>query len=153
MYPSAFHRVVEMPHSPTHLQRDIVRRHLTGSWKIFTGYATITDRINPSVYFKREYFFGAQFMSVKPSVIFFFTNRLSDEIWYYRRTVSRRTFFVDDLVGKKITDELWITDRWNMSIGKTVKSCSVSDIMLRTIIIVKERMWKTRWLRTLMRKI
>jgi hypothetical protein len=62
-------------------------------------------------------------------------------------------FFIDDLVGKKITDELWITDRWNMSVGKTVKSCSVSDIMLRTIIIVKERMWKTRWLRTLMRKI
>jgi hypothetical protein len=62
-------------------------------------------------------------------------------------------FFIDDLVGKKITDELWITDRWTMSVGKTVKSCSVSDIMLRTIIIVKERMWKTRWLRTLMRKI
>jgi len=56
--------------------------------------------------FQAGIFFGVQFFSVKPSVIFFFTNRLSDEIRYYRRTVSRRTFFIDDLVGKKITDEL-----------------------------------------------
>jgi hypothetical protein len=33
---------------------------------------TITDGINPSVYFKRESFFGVQFPSVKPSANVFF---------------------------------------------------------------------------------
>jgi hypothetical protein len=40
--------------------------------KNITGFATITDRINLSVYFKREIFFGTQFQSVKPSAIAFF---------------------------------------------------------------------------------
>jgi hypothetical protein len=46
---------------------------------------------------------------------FFFTDRLNDKIWYYRQKVSRQMFFINDLVGKKITDKLWITDRWNLS--------------------------------------
>jgi hypothetical protein len=33
-------------------------------------------------------------------------------------------FSVGDVVGKKITDKLWITDRRDISVGKTVKSCS-----------------------------
>jgi len=33
-------------------------------------------------------------------------------------------YSVGDDVGKKITDELLITDRRNISVGKTVKSCS-----------------------------
>jgi hypothetical protein len=59
-----------MPQSPMVSLADIVRRYFTESYNIFTGYATITDGINSSVYFKREFFFGAQFLFVKPSVIF-----------------------------------------------------------------------------------
>jgi hypothetical protein len=49
---SAFHMVVEKSHSPINLQKDTVHRHLTVSWKIFTGYATITDGYILSVYLK-----------------------------------------------------------------------------------------------------
>jgi hypothetical protein len=85
------------------------------------------SRRNKSVnIFQAEIFYSVQFPSVKPSTIFFFvTDRLSDGIRYYRRTVCRRKFSIGDLVGKKITDELWISYQWNLSVGKTVKSCSV----------------------------
>jgi hypothetical protein len=33
-------------------------------------------------------------------------------------------FSVGDVIGKKITDKLWITDRRDTSVSKTVKSCS-----------------------------
>jgi len=94
-------RVVEMPHSPTNLQRDTVRRHFTGCWKIFTGYATITDGINPSVYFQLDFFFCAQFPYVKPVVIFFLlpTDLAIECGTYYQRTVCWWTFSVGDLVG------------------------------------------------------
>ena len=36
-------------------------------------------------------------------------------------------YSVGDDVGKKIIDELLITDRRNFSVGKTVKSCSDLD--------------------------
>jgi hypothetical protein len=104
-------KVVEMPHSPTTLQTERVRRHFTESWKIFTGYATITDRINPSVYFQRGFFFDAHFPSVKPSAIFFFTDRLNDGMWYYRWKRCRQTLSIGYLVGKKLTDEVWILHR------------------------------------------
>jgi len=69
-------------HSPIKLPRAIVRRHLTESWKIFTGYATITDGINPSIYFKREiFFFGAQFSSVKLlAIVFFLPTNVATEL-------------------------------------------------------------------------
>ena len=59
-----------MPQSPMVSLADTVRRHFTKSCNIFTGYATITDGINSSVYFEWEFFFCAQFLFVKPSVIF-----------------------------------------------------------------------------------
>jgi hypothetical protein len=142
---SAFHKVVEMPHLPTNLHRETVRRHLTGSWKIFTGYATITDGINPLVYFKQEYFFWRA-ISVCKTICncFFFTDRLSNGIRYYRQKVSRWTLSV----GKKNTDELWITDRQNISISKTVKSCSRLDLSVDPIQIeftISLTLWPKIW--------
>jgi hypothetical protein len=61
-----------MPQSLTVTPAAIVRRHFTKSCNIFIGYATITDGISLSVYFQQDCFFGAQFPSVKPSVIYFF---------------------------------------------------------------------------------
>jgi hypothetical protein len=116
-----------MPHSSTTLQTDIFRRHFTRSWKIFTRYATITDGINPSVYFQWELFFlCAHFSSVKPLTIFFFTDIVSDEMWYYQWKGCRRMLFVGELVGKTFTDRVWISHRRKVSVGKIVKSCSDS---------------------------
>ena len=113
-----------MPQSPTSSHTDSVHRHFTESCQIFTGYATITNVIYLSVYFQREVFFYAHFPYVKPSVIFF--DRLSDRMWYYRLKRCRQTLFIGDLVGKKFTDEVWISYRRIRSVGKIVKSCSVS---------------------------
>jgi hypothetical protein len=116
---------IGISHSPKKLPRVIIRRHLIGSWKIFAGYATITDGVNPSIYFKREFFFWRAIFVYKTIGNFFFTDRCSDEIRYYRWKESRRTISVRDVIGKKVTDELWITDRQNSFVGKTVKACSV----------------------------
>ena len=68
-------------HSPTTLLRDIVHWHLIGSWRIFTGYATITDGINPSVYFKREFFFWRTIFVCKTiGNCFFFPTDLAMEL-------------------------------------------------------------------------
>ena len=49
----------------------------------------------------------------------------SDGMWNYRWKESRRTYFIGEDIDKYITDETLITDRQNMSVGKTVKFCSV----------------------------
>jgi hypothetical protein len=67
-----------MPQSPTVSLAGTVHRHFTKSCNIFTGYATISDGINLSVYFEREFFF-AQFPFVKPLVIFFLLADLAME--------------------------------------------------------------------------
>jgi hypothetical protein len=54
-----------------------------------------------------------------------FTDWLRDGMWYYRWKICGRTLFVGDLVGKKITDEVWISYRQFLSVDKSVKSCSV----------------------------
>jgi hypothetical protein len=82
-----------MPQSPTPSQTDKVRWHFTENFKIFTGYAIITDGIYPSVYFQREFFFCVHFLSVKPSIIFFPTNLatecgMTDERHAYRHLPS-----------------------------------------------------------------
>jgi hypothetical protein len=69
-------------------------------------------------------FFWRVISYVKPSIIVFFTDRCSNEMRYYRWKESRRKGFVGDVVGKKITDELWITDLRNSFVGKTMKYCS-----------------------------
>ena len=119
-------RVVEMPHSSTTLQMERVRRHFTESWKIFTGYDTITDGINPSVYFHQNFFLPV-FSVCKTINNIFFTDRLSDGMWYYRRMECRLTFSFGDLVGKKFTDRIWILHRRVISVGKTVKSYSAKE--------------------------
>jgi len=48
-----------------------------------------------------NFFFGAQFPSVKPSAnVFYFVDHYSDERWYYRRTESRWTYSVGEDVDK-----------------------------------------------------
>jgi hypothetical protein len=48
---------------------------------------------------------------------------------HYRQKESRRKNSVGEGVGKNITDELWIIYRWNIVVGKTVKSCSDATII------------------------
>jgi hypothetical protein len=43
-------------------------------------------------------------------------------------------FSIGDLVGKKITDELWISYRQNLSVGKTMKSCSACSYSIIVIL-------------------
>lgn len=45
-------------------------------------------------------------------------------MWNYWRKTCRRTLFIGDLVGKKFTNEVWISYRWIRSVGKTMKSHS-----------------------------
>ena len=78
-----------------------------------------------SVYFQREFFFGAHVPSVKLSTFHFFINRIRDRMWNYRRKLCRRTDSVGDLVGKKFTDEMLISHRRIQFVGKTVKCYSV----------------------------
>jgi len=70
--------LLDMPQSPTPSQTDKVRWYFTESWKIFTIYVTITDRIYSSVYFQLELlFFCAHFLFAKPSVIVFLPTDLA----------------------------------------------------------------------------
>jgi len=125
-----------MPQSLTSSRTDKVRRHFTERWKIFTGNATITDVFtdgkSPSAFYRelkdiywichyhrrntsvgiflvRNVFFCVHFLSVKPSAIFFFTDRVGDGMWDYQRKECRRTLSVGDLVGKKFTDEFGLS--------------------------------------------
>jgi hypothetical protein len=100
-------KVVEIPHLPTTLQMERVCRHFTESWKILTGYATITDRINSSVYFHQEFFFHV-FSVCKTNNNIFFIDKVSNGMWYYRRKGCRLILSVGDLVGKKFIDRIWI---------------------------------------------
>jgi hypothetical protein len=63
---------------------------------------TITDGINPSAYFKRETFFWRAISICKTisKCFFYFSDKYSDELWYYRRKESRRTYSVGEDVGK-----------------------------------------------------
>ena len=118
---------VSITDSPTTLPTDLIHRYFTVPTTItdeFTdGYLrsvfqtltdkftdgmnpsvcyTITDGINPSVYFKRESFFWRAISVCKTigKCFFYFSDRYSDGLWYYRRKESRRTYFVGDDVGK-----------------------------------------------------
>ena len=113
--PSAFHSsLVHISQSPTSLPTDIVCRYWIHSpmdlvhWYISSG----------------NFFFLYAISICKTISNFFFTNHFSDGIMYYRRKESRWTVFVSVFVDNFITDELWITHRRNMSVSKTVKSCS-----------------------------
>jgi hypothetical protein len=59
-------------------------------------------------------------------MVFFFSDRYSDGRGNHRQKESRQTYSV----GKKITDELLITHRRNIFVGKTVKSCSDFSFLL-----------------------
>jgi hypothetical protein len=113
--------LVGIIHSPTTLPTDLIRRYFTvpatmtdvftngylrSVFKTFTDNCTdgfnpsvchtVTDRINLSVYFKRENFFWLARSVCKTidKCFFYFSHRYSDEIWYYQRKESRRKFFV-----------------------------------------------------------
>ena len=85
-------------------------------------YITPTECI-PSVYSKRETFFFWRARTVGKRV-FFITDRYSDGMWNHRQKVFRREDSVGNIVGKYFTDERSVTHRRNISVGKTVKSCS-----------------------------
>jgi hypothetical protein len=114
--------LLKMPQSLTSSHTDSVRRHFTESWKILLDMPLSSTKYIRR-YISSENFFGVHFPSVKPSVIFFFADRLSDEMWDYRRKTCRRTLFI----GKKFTDEVWISYWRIWSVGKTIKSCSEFD--------------------------
>ena len=61
---------------------------------------TITDGLNPLVYFKRETFFLRAISVCKTIGKIFFADRYSDELWYYRRNKSWQTYFVGEDVDK-----------------------------------------------------
>ena len=122
-----------MPQSSTSSQTDKVHRHFTEIWKIFTGYATITDGIFLSVYFQREFFLHA-FSICKTISNIFFPDRLNDGMWDYRWKTYQQTLSIDDLVGKKFTDEVWISHRRIRSVDKTVKSGSVYSLIAGVFI-------------------
>jgi len=63
---------------------------------------TITDGINPSIYFKRETFFWRAISVCKTisKCFFYVVDRYSDGRWYYQQTESRRTYFVGEDVGQ-----------------------------------------------------
>jgi len=129
MYPSAFHREL----------------------KNITGNATITDGFTGGycssafyqelqhIYWICHYYRRNKFVGIFRVGIFFlraisvcktignisFTDWLRDGMWYYRWKICGRTLFVGDLVGKKITDKVWISYRQFLSVDKSVKSCSV----------------------------
>ena len=56
--------------------------------------------------------------------LFFYYQRIYRRIKNYRRKIHRQSIFVDDSVGKLITDGICVLRRWKNSVGKTIKSCS-----------------------------
>jgi len=88
--------------------------------------------LSPKKYFQGEFFFVVYFSSLKPSVVFFFTDR----IWNYWWKLCRRTHSIGDLVGKKITDEVVISHQRIFSVSKTVKCCSAPTPF--PIILIQE---------------
>ena len=97
-----------MPHSLMNLQTDIVRQHFTESGENATLTDDFTGGTSPSAFYRVlkniywichyhrrntsvgifpagiVFFFGLHFPSVKPSAIFFFTDGVSDRMWYCR---------------------------------------------------------------------
>jgi hypothetical protein len=61
-----------MPQTPTSLQTETVCQYFTESIKIFTSYATITDKIFLPVYFQREFIFWRSFSVCKTIGILFY---------------------------------------------------------------------------------
>jgi hypothetical protein len=68
-----------MPQTPTSLQTETVCRYFTECIKIFTSYATITDKIFLLVYFQREFIFWRSFSVCKTIGIFFLPIELTIE--------------------------------------------------------------------------
>jgi hypothetical protein len=115
---------VGIMHSPTNLPTDLIRRYCHNDRRCTDGYLrsvfqtltetftddmnplvchTITDEINPSVYFKRKTFFWRAISVCKTigkCFFFYFSDRYSDELWYYWWKKSRRTYSVVEDVGK-----------------------------------------------------
>jgi len=80
-----------------------------------------TDKMIPSAYFQREFFsFGVHIPSIKPSVLIFFTDRISNISSNYRQTYSIR-----EVVGKIYTNVMVILCWQKNSVGKKIKYYSV----------------------------
>ena len=114
-----------MPLSPTFILIDIFHRYFTESCKIFTAYATITDKIISLVIYRwkyrRNYFIG-----IFPAGIVFFFCAFS-----VCKTICFLLFFywqnVELPTNAMLTDIVCRVISRNISVGKTVKCCSDVD--------------------------
>jgi len=69
--------------------------------------------------------------SVNPSVIiFFYYQRIYRHTKNYWWKIHRQSISVGDFVDKLITDVICVLRRWKNSVRKTVKCCSVFDMIL-----------------------
>jgi hypothetical protein len=68
--------------------------------------------------------------------LFFYYQRIYRRTKNYRRKIHRRSISVGDFVGKLITDRICVL-RWRKnSVGKTVKSCSVTAFSCKNNILL-----------------
>jgi len=110
IYPSAFYKELEMPHSLMNLQTDIVRQHFIEKWKCHTHWwlyrrnesvgillsakkYLLDMPLSPTKYICRyissgNCFFFLAFSVCKTISNIFFTDRVSDIMWYYQRFPS-----------------------------------------------------------------
>jgi len=58
--------------------------------------------------------------------LFFYYQRIYRRIKNYQRKIHRQSISAGDSVGKLITDGICVLRRRKNSVGKTIKSCSVS---------------------------
>jgi hypothetical protein len=87
-----------------------------------TSHISLSFVVTASVFWFTEVFFLHAISVYKTIGNIFFTDSFSDRMRCYRWTLCRRKFSISDLVSKKITNELLISYRRNMFVGKTVKS-------------------------------
>ena len=93
IYLSVFDRVLK--HLPLLLPTDI---------SLVSSVENADERI-PSVMFSQEIFFCRTSPSVRPSVVgFFISDRISNRMGNYRRSVFGRTDSIGEVVGKNVTD-------------------------------------------------
>jgi hypothetical protein len=90
---------------------------------VSTSVVENTDRIIPSVKFSGKiFFFGALTVckTVGVWLFFFISDRISDGMKNYWRSIFRRTDFVGEVIGKNFTDELRALHQRNEYIDKTI---------------------------------
>ena len=121
LYPSALDILV------TNLQTELIRRHFAVAWCKFHNHRW-PDR--------RKYYVGIshthqwnKFVGIFQAGILFFWRSI-----FVSKTIGNFFLPTDLATEWGITHELWITDWWNIFVSKTVKSCSVINLLVMYII-------------------